>query len=138
MQDNTYLPRNFATLGSLELQPPVFTDYIQSFSFILLNFPFVNLGKSHCAYFITNFAHSCVYGRQLQGSCCRVPFKWFFASLLFFKITCVSFSMVLLFPVYNLPFYSSLYVSLSVKQSKSLLFFLLLDTSFSSLFFLIG
>lgn len=29
MQDNTYLPRNFATLGSLELQPPVFTDYIQ-------------------------------------------------------------------------------------------------------------
>lgn len=28
MQDNTYLPRNFATLGSLELQPPVFTDYI--------------------------------------------------------------------------------------------------------------
>lgn len=27
MQDNTYLPRNFATLGSLELQPPVFTDY---------------------------------------------------------------------------------------------------------------
>jgi len=29
MQDNTYLPRNFATLGSLELQPPVFTDYIK-------------------------------------------------------------------------------------------------------------
>lgn len=27
MQDNTYLPRNFATLGSLELQPPVLTGY---------------------------------------------------------------------------------------------------------------
>lgn len=79
MQDNTYLPRNFATLGSLELQPPVFTDY--TLQFYLLSFPFVNLGKRHCAYFIIYFAHSCVCGQQLQGYFCRVPFKWFFASL---------------------------------------------------------
>ena len=72
------------------------------------NFPYVNLGKRHCAYFIMNFAHSCVCGQQLQGYCCRVPFKQFFASLynntflfinkrLYYQITSVSFSMVKIF-----------------------------------------
>lgn len=81
MQDNTYLPRNFATLGSLELQPPVFTVY-GLILFLIFSFHFANLGKSHCAYFIIYFAHSCVCGQQLQGYFCRVPFNWLFASLL--------------------------------------------------------
>ena len=46
MQDNTYLPRNFATLGSLELQPPVFTDYIQKKYFLFFSFLFFSFELS--------------------------------------------------------------------------------------------
>jgi len=45
MQDTTYVPRNFATLGSLELQPSFFADYIQREIKTLYIFPTQNWTK---------------------------------------------------------------------------------------------
>jgi len=45
MQDKNYLPRSFATLGSLELQPPVFTGYADFMREVTLSLILLSLRK---------------------------------------------------------------------------------------------
>ena len=62
MQDGTYPPRNFATLGPSELQPPFTRGWIQSFWLVFLAFWHrAGLGPYTSSF---DFAESCVFIKQ--------------------------------------------------------------------------
>ena len=63
MQDGTYPPRNFATLGPSELRPP-FTETYKKNKKCLFFFHFTALGRCQILFYFKKFAKSCVFKKQ--------------------------------------------------------------------------
>jgi len=80
MQDGTYPPRNFATLGPSELQPPFIWNLI---SCVNTSSSKTDTGQvSDPIHHFFNFAESCVFTKQSL-----LPFSWFHSNLSFFSKT---------------------------------------------------
>ena len=127
MQDKTYLPRNFATLGPSELQPPFPLDSNQYFHiscsllgtgqasdpivlFTNLQSPVFLINSPSCHFHVSViFSYPGLLSPKVTVLICRVPSILLSQSLLFFQLT-----HQWRFTVrYTIPFFLSLFMFIS-------------------------